>query len=141
MKVLRIFAGVTLAVGLAALVVGVLALGKSTASPRDVAQVRSQISSLRTQLVRQRATITQQASTIANLQSSSTAGEVAKLSGAVGRLSGNMGKLLTCVPQLQTELGDLNIQQSTQGGYLTDASLQNSAIISNDCTKILYGTG
>jgi uncharacterized protein YlxW (UPF0749 family) len=150
MKVLRVFAGVTLTVALAALVVGVLATTRSTASPRDVAAVRAEISkaheeisSLSAEVSQQRATITQEQSTIATLKNSTTAGKVASLSGQFNHLRGTVSRMGVCIPQVQTELNGLGIQYSINptNGSQDSFSITNPTIISTDCTKTLYGTG
>lgn len=47
--------------------------------------------------------------------------------------------LTVCLPQVQTELNDLSVQQDTQGGFVTNAFIQDPAIVSRDCTKLLNG--
>ena len=78
---------------------------------------------------------------IATLKATSPAGAVQRLQADVASLRAQLQKYKTCIPQIQQEIGGLNIQQSTQGGYLTNAYIQNPAIISTDCQKTLNAGG
>jgi hypothetical protein len=63
----------------------------------------------------------------------------AATAGNVGKLEAAMSMLTLCLPQLQQEVGGLNIQTTTQNGYMTNAYIQSPTIISQNCMKTLYG--
>jgi hypothetical protein len=51
------------------------------------------------------------------------------------KAEGSLAKLVSCVPELQTEVGDLEIAGETY----SVAHLKNGTNISKGCTSILYG--
>lgn len=108
-------------VAVAALAVAIV----SYVANRPDDSLRSQLSSVRQQLAAEQTTVT---SIKANSQA-----------GAVAGLQAQMQKLTTCIPEMQQEIGGLNVNTSSQNGWLTTAFLQNPTIVSSNCTKVLNG--
>jgi hypothetical protein len=83
---------------------------------------------------------------IAQLKANSQVGTVTKLSSSfsttsseVSSLKSELAQYKICVPQLQQEITSLNIQSSTQGGFLTSAYIQDPTIVSSNCAGLLNG--
>jgi hypothetical protein len=109
------------------------------------ASQHQQIASLRTQ------TATLKAATA----SAATAGNLTALQTSVGGLSksmqgvqGDLSALHNCLPELDQEVGALNVNTSTGSvllgdgttdTFLTDAYINNPTVISNNCNKFLTG--
>lgn len=87
--------------------------------------LQSEITQLRAQLNSTRADVTTTKAQLTTLQGGLQAGTISSLEGQVGSLKNQMKKFVTCIPEIQTEIGGLSISQNTTGGYLTSASLSN----------------
>jgi hypothetical protein len=75
-------------------------------------------------------------------------GSVSGLTRTVSGLQGATGQYNMCIPELQHEIGALNVSTSYQSLMLTNGStndflisayLTNPTVISTNCTKTLYG--
>lgn len=116
---------------------GVVALMKDTPSTTTV---NRQVKVLHLQLANDERQLANDGLKLSTLQTSSAnAGNVAKLQRSVASLKTKLGAYNICIPQLQQEIGALNVNTQNTNGYLTDAYLQNQTIISSNCQKLLYG--
>lgn len=111
--------------------------GAALATRPSTTTLTTQLRSLRQDLATADKSLATADKSITALQSSSAQ---AATSGNVSKLQSQLASLKMCIPQLQQEVGNLGISSSTQNGWLTSASIQNSTIISSDCSKTLYGS-
>lgn len=101
------------------------------------------LSSLRGDVRTLRADLASENREIATLKTSTadaaTAGNVSTLQNSVSSVQNTMRMYKVCIPELQQQINGMTVQTSNNGGYLTDAYLQNPTIVSSDCTKFLNG--
>ena len=122
---------------LAGIGLGVVAVMKDAPSTTTV---NRQVKVLHLQLANDERQLANDGLKLSTLQTSSAnADNVAKLQGSVAALQTKLAAYNVCIPQLQQEIGALNVNTQNTNGYLTDAYLQNQTIISSNCQKILYG--
>jgi len=131
-------------VGVGIGIFSIVSAPQTTTLRHAVTTLQIQLKSANAQIATDHGQIVTDHGQIAALQSSlvhtASQGNVAQLQGNVGRLQTQMGTLLICIPQLQQEIGGLNVNTSNTAGYLTSAFLSNSTIISSNCTKLLTGS-
>ncbi len=76
---------------------------------------------------------------IKRLRAGSQTGEVTALRSRINSLDSAITSFKICVPQLEQQINGESIGTDTQNGYLTDAYINNPAIISANCQKLLNG--
>jgi hypothetical protein len=128
--------GVLAAVALiAAIAFGIVALQKGSQNLSRIYSLEAQVRLLSAHTGGAQATVT---SRLATAESKLTALEAkaAASTAKQAKAEGSLAKLVSCVPELQTEVGDLEIAGETY----SVAHLKNGTNISKECTSILYGT-
>jgi ribosomal protein L37E len=116
----------------AVIALGVGVVGFLANRPKSNAPVNTQIRHLQAQLTAANHQIAAEQATISAVKAGSQAGTVSSLQSQVQ-------KFQVCVPELQQEINGLNINTSSQSGWLTSAFLQNPTIVSSNCNKTLNG--
>jgi hypothetical protein len=142
LTVLRIFAGLTLAIALAALAVAALGLTRAAVAPRQITQVNAQISSLRAQVDHQKRDIAREQTTIARLKQSRTPSQLDGLALDNDRLHSAVRALSVCLPQLQAELDGLRIRYyvNNLNARRDSFSIDHPMTISGACAPTLFGS-
>lgn len=141
MRVLKIITPIITVVAIAALAVAVVGLLRPQKS------YTGQFARLRAEVAAQTAHMASQSREISSLQSDSQAGAVADLrakltssQSVVSQLQNTVAAFKICVPELEQQINDTSVQTSDTNGFLTGAYLQDPAIISTNCTKMLNGS-
>jgi uncharacterized protein HemX len=98
----------------------------------QLSQARSQINTQNRQIADLKAN--SQAGAVSTMQSKLTSDEA-----TISSLRGTISQFKICIPQVEQQINSESIQTATQNGYLTDAYIQNPAIISTNCNKMLSG--
>lgn len=127
-----VLAGVALILAVA---FGIIALQKGSQNLTRIHRLEAQVRLLSAHTGGAQATVTSRlAATESKLKAleAATVGSTAKLAKAEGTL----GKLVSCVPELQTQIGGLEIKGETYAAsYIRDGTN-----LSHECSPILYGT-
>jgi outer membrane murein-binding lipoprotein Lpp len=141
LTVLRVFAGLTLAIATAALAVAGLGLTRPAVAPQQVNQVRAQIRLLRAQVDQQRRDLARQRTTIAGLQRSRTPSQLNGLATDDDRLSTAVRTLSVCLPQLQAEVDGMRIRYYVNNvdARRDSFSIDRPTTISSACGPTLLG--
>ena len=114
-------------VALLALIVGLVALSRPAKS------YTVQIKTLHAQLA-------SADSEIATLQSNSQASNVVLVLHTLTGLENYVQSAKICIPELEQQINNVSLSNTTQNGYLTDAYVTNNTIISSNCTRFLNGS-
>ncbi len=122
---------VILAVG----VVAVVGLTKASSDRTTIRQLEAEVHSLQAKTGAQGSSVTQELQTLKT--------EFASSKSAQALADGRVAKLISCVPELQSEIGGLKIEGTV---YETNVSrdsfyVSNPTNISHECQAILYGSG
>jgi hypothetical protein len=134
---LKVFAPIIALVAIAALGVAMVSLLANR--PKSDAPLAAQLHHMQAQLAAANGKLASDQVAISSLKSSSQAGEVSSLQTQLQSAQNQLQKFQVCVPELQQEINGLNINSSTQNGWLTSAYLSNPTIISSTCNKTLNG--
>jgi hypothetical protein len=133
-RAMRILVPLVLVVAVAALVVAIVAfmLDRPKSYAAQIQRIEQHEAAVVSRLSAAAAEITQ-------LKANSEAGAVTSLTNQISGLKSQLAQYKICVPQLQQEITSMNIQSSTQGGFLTNAYIQDPTIVSSNCTALLSG--
>jgi uncharacterized protein HemX len=123
---------VAVVLALAALAVAIIALNKDKTDT-------TRIHTLQAQLRAAAPTLSSASSGVSTEQAKLTAADsqISSLEDKLSNLSGSVSSLTNCLPEMQAEIGGLEIKGETYSA----AYVSNSTHISLGCTKILYGSG
>jgi outer membrane murein-binding lipoprotein Lpp len=141
LNVLRVFAGVTLAIATAALAVAALGLTRPAVAPQQVNQVTAQLKLLQAQVNQQKRDIARQRTTITKLKRSRTPSQLNGLTLDGDRLSSAVRTLSVCLPQLQAEVAGMRIRYYVNNvdARRDSFSIDHPATISSACAPTLLG--
>jgi hypothetical protein len=141
LTVLRVFAGLTLAIAMAALAVAALGLSRPVVAPGQVNEVSAQLGLLRARVNQQQREIARQRTTIAGLKRSRTPSQPSGLALAGDRLSSAVRTLSVCLPQLQAEVAGMRIRYyvNNVNARRDSFGIVRPATISSACAPTLLG--
>lgn len=131
---------IAIALGVIALLLavafGIVGLGKGSQNLTRIHRLEAQVRLLSAHTGGAQATVVGR---VGSLEGKLSALEKATTVGTakLAKAEGTLGKLMSCVPELQTQIGGLEIK----GEDYAASYIRDSTNISHECSPILYGTG
>jgi chromosome segregation ATPase len=115
---------------------GIIALEKGSQNLSRIHRLEGQVLRLSAHTGGAQATVTSRLAAVEG-KLTTLEGSAATSTAKLTKAEGTLGKLVSCVPELQTQIGGLEIKGETySASYIRD-----STNVSHECSPILYGTG